>query len=121
MYIIHINVHKYMVYMHVYRTLRHLSELTENLKKYEYPINIITNGIKKALKIPQNELRKPKEKQTDEVLSFISTFNPNNSSVYDAIKNSVEVLMRNIVPGSESIKLITSKDNRLTLRKCWLD
>ena len=111
-----------MVYMHVYRTWRHLSELTENLKKYEYSINIITNGIKKALKIPQNELGKPKEKRTDEVLSFISTFNPNNSSVYDAIKNSVEVRMRNIVPGSESIKLVTSKRQPPNLKKVltWL-
>ena len=30
------------------------------LKKYDYPFNIITNGIKKALEIPQKELRKPK-------------------------------------------------------------
>ena len=42
--------------------LRHLSELKENLKKYDYPDNIITNCIKKALEIPQNELSKPKEK-----------------------------------------------------------
>ena len=53
-------------------------ELKENLEKYDYPINTITNGIKKALEIAENGLRKPKEKQTDEVLPFISTFNPNN-------------------------------------------
>ena len=57
---------------------KHLSELKGNLKKYDYPINVITNGITKALEIPQNELRKPKEKQTDEVLPF----NPNNPPVY---------------------------------------
>ena len=43
--------------------LRHLSELKKNLKKYHYPVNIITNGIKKALEIPQNELRKSQEKK----------------------------------------------------------
>ena len=32
-------------------------------KKYDYSVNITTNVIKKALEIPQNELRKPKEKQ----------------------------------------------------------
>ena len=58
--------------------LRHLSELEENLKKYDYPVNIITNGIKKSLKISQNELMKSKEKETDEVWPFIFTFNPNN-------------------------------------------
>ena len=63
--------------------LRHLSELKENLKIHDYPVNIATNGIKKTLEIPQNELRKPKEKQADEVSLFISTFNPNNSPVYN--------------------------------------
>ena len=63
--------------------LRHLSELKENLKIYDYPVNIATSGIKKTLEIPQNELRKPKEKQADEVSLFISTFNPNNSPVYN--------------------------------------
>ena len=62
------------------------------------PVNIITYGIKKALEIPQNELRKPKEKQIDDVLPFVSTFNPNNSPVYNAIKNSVEVPKRNNAP-----------------------
>ena len=89
--------------------LRHLSELQENLKKYDYPVNIITNGIKKALGTPQNELRKPKVKQTYEDLPFTSTFNSNNPSVYNAIKNSFEVLKRNNIPGFESIKLINSK------------
>ena len=55
--------------------LRQLSELKENLKKHDYPDNIITNGIKKVLETPQDELTKLKEKQIYEVLSFISTFN----------------------------------------------
>ena len=55
--------------------LRQLSELKENLKKHDYPVNIITNGIKKALEIPQDELAKLKEKQIYEILSFIFTFN----------------------------------------------
>ena len=43
--------------------LRHLLELKENFKKkYDYPISIKINGIKKALEIPQNELRKAKKK-----------------------------------------------------------
>ena len=76
----------------------------------------IKNGIKKALKIPQNELEKSKNKQTGEVLPFISTFNPNNLPVYNAIKNSVEVLQRKNVPGFESIKLINSKRQPPNLR-----
>ena len=42
------------------KKLRHLSELKENLNKHDYPVKIITNGIKKALEISRNELRKRK-------------------------------------------------------------
>ena len=35
-------------------------------------------------------LGKHKKKQTDEVLSFISIFNPSNPPVYNAIKNFLE-------------------------------
>ena len=80
-----------------------LPELKENLKKYDYPVIIITHGIKKPQENPQNELRKPKEKQTDEVLPFISTFNPNNLPVYNTIKNFVKVLKTNNVPVFESL------------------
>ena len=86
-------------------------------KKYDCPVNIITNGIKTALEIRQNELRKPKEKQTDEVSPFISTFNPKNPLVYNATRNSVEVLKRNNVPGFESISLINSKRQPPSLKK----
>ena len=97
--------------------LRNLSELQKNLKKYDQPVSIIANGIKKAQEIPQNELRKPKEKQIDEVLPIISAFNPNNPPLYNAIKNSVGLLKRNNVPGFESIKLISSKRQPPSLKK----
>ena len=93
--------------------LRHLSELKQNLKKYDCPVNIITNGTKKALEIPQNELRKPREEQADEVLPLIFTSHPINSP----IKNSVEVLKRNNDLGFESINLINSKRQPPNLQK----
>ena len=96
--------------------LRHLSELKEKLKKYDYSVNIITNGIKKSLEIPQNEFRKAKEKQRNEILPLISTFNPNNPPVYNTIKNSVKILKRN-VQVFESIKFITSKRQPPNLKK----
>ena len=96
--------------------LRPLSELKEKMKKYDYPVNIVTNGIKKSLEIPQNEFRKAKEKQRNEILPLISTFNPNNPPVYNTIKNSVKILKRN-VQVFESIKFITSKRQPPNLKK----
>ena len=61
--------------------------------------------------------RKAKEKQADEILPFISTFNSINPPIYNAIKNSVEVLKRNNVPGFESLKIINSKQHPSNLKK----
>ena len=52
-----------------------------------------------------------------EDLPFISTFNPNNPPIYNAIKNSVEVLKRNNVSGLESIKPFNSKREPPNLKK----
>ena len=48
---------------------------------------------------------------------FISKVNPNNPTVYNPIKNFVEVLKRNNVPGFESIKIINSKRQQPNLKK----
>ena len=50
-------------------------------------------------------------------LPFISTSNPINPPVYNAIQNSVEVLKRNNIPGLESIKLINTKQQPPNLKK----
>ena len=74
-----------------------------------YPVRIIVSSIRKALEIPPNKLRKRREKQTEQFVSFISTFNPNNPPIYNTIKSSVGVLKRDNVPGSENINLINYK------------
>ena len=108
----------------MYQSRKSATEIKTSIRNKIKPKNtwllvniLITNGIKKSLEIPQNELRKLKEKQTDEVLPFISTCNPNNPLAYNAIKNSVEVLQRNNVPGLESIKLINRKRQTPNLKK----
>ena len=44
-------------------------------------------------------------------------FNPNNSSVYNAVKNFVKVLAKNNVSGFESMKVINIKRQPSNLRK----
>ena len=58
--------------------LKWLSELKTSLRKQKYPIALIENSIKRALEVPLNELRKPKEKGREEIIRFVSTHNPNN-------------------------------------------
>ena len=77
-------------------------------KKYDYSVNIMTTVIKKALEIPQNELRKPKEKQIAYVLPYISTLNPNNPPVYK--KSLREIIFQDF----KTPNLLTVSYNHLT-------
>ena len=67
-----------------------MKELETILLEQHYPERIIKAGIKKALKIPQNEIRNVKEQEKKKILPFISTFNPNNPKALPIIKQTLE-------------------------------
>ena len=52
--------------------LKRLSELKTSLRKQDYYIALIENSIKRALQVPLNELRKPKEKGRNNTLRLYS-------------------------------------------------
>ena len=70
--------------------LKRLSELKTSLRKQKYPIALIENSIKRALQVPLNELRKPKEKGREEIIPFVSTHNPNNPNTFPIIRQTFE-------------------------------
>ena len=97
--------------------MKHLENLKDNLKKYQYPEDLIESGIKKASNIPLQELRTPKTRSNENSLPFITTFNPNNPNFYGMIEKSVECLKRNKVDGFENLKLIKSKRQAPSLKR----
>ena len=66
-------------------------------------------GVQRALSILQKDLRKPKKLSDENILPFISTFNPNDLNIYSTIKSSVNCLKNNNIGGFHNIKLIQSK------------
>ena len=64
---------------------------------------------RKLQKFLKRNLGNQNKNKTDEVLQFISTFNPNNPPVYNAIKNCTEVLKRKNFLEFEIIKLTNSE------------
>ena len=66
--------------------LERFSKLKTSLRKQNYPIVLIENSIKRALQVPLNELRKPKEKGREEIIPFLSTHNPNNPNIFPIIR-----------------------------------
>ena len=63
-----------------------LKELRTILKTQKYPKTVVEKGIEKALTIPQEQLRSEKLKKKDNILPFISTYNPNNSNVFPKVR-----------------------------------
>ena len=59
-----------------------LKELRKILKTQKYQKMIVEKGIEKALTIPQVQLKSEKLKKKDNILPFISTYNPNNPNVF---------------------------------------
>ena len=95
----------------------HLNNLEENLKKYQYPTKVIEAGIARALSIPQIELRQPKEHNSQDVLAFVTTYNPNNPKVFSNIQNTVKTLKNNRVKGFENVKLIHGRRQAPNLKR----
>ena len=94
-----------------------MENLKTNLSKYHYPDSLIKQGFQKAFSIPQKDLRKPKKPSIENILAFITTFNPNNPNIYSTIKSSVNCLKNNNVSGFQNIRLIQSKHQSPNLKK----
>ena len=73
---------------------KELEDLKINLQKHGYPESLIINGFKKASMIPKEDLRRPKTKNEENILAFITTENPNNPNVFPLVRNSIDTLIR---------------------------
>ena len=78
-----------------------LAELKTALLRQHYPNTIIDTGIEKALSISKADLRRVREKSDENVVTYVSTFNPKNPEMFRAIHENMDILyeddrMRNI-------------------------
>lgn len=88
-----------------------LEQLLETLTDLGYPTEVVRNGISRAKKIPQTELRKTKEKKDENILSFVSTNNPSNPNIFNTIRTSIDQVRGSLRLKKvlENTKLIHSK------------
>ena len=83
--------------------LKNLENLKSNLSKYNYLDLLLKQGFEKALSIPQKGLKNPKKSSNENILLFITTFNPSNSNIYTTCKSSITCLKNNSVSGFHNI------------------
>ena len=62
-----------------------LKELRTILKTQKYSKMVVEKETEKALAIPQEKLRSEKLKKKDDILPFVSTYNPNNPNVFPKV------------------------------------
>ncbi|XP_048246899.1 uncharacterized protein LOC125377449, partial [Haliotis rufescens] len=92
------------------RDLR-LKELMGYLRKLGYPLRVINDAIEKSLKIPRHTLLKPNEKSVgDQIIPFVSTFNPNNCDIMPVIRDNLPILQQSdkMKQGLNKFKIIKS-------------
>ena len=102
----------------IVRDLR-LNEMQTYMLKCGYPKQLILHGIEKAKRIPQETLRTAKTKPKENVLTFVSTNNPNNPNLWPLVHSIVNTLKTsqkmNKVLGKT--KIINSKRQPLNLKR----
>ena len=63
-----------------------LKKLRTILKTQKCPKMVVEKVTEEALAIPQEQLRNEKQKKRDNILPFISTYNPNNPNVFRKVR-----------------------------------
>lgn len=72
-----------------------LNELEGFLSQRKYPKGLIKQGIKKAKEIPITDLRSPvNNKETQDILTYVTTYDPTYCDFYPEVKSSFELLQR---------------------------
>ena len=72
---------------------RSLKELEKILQTRKYPKSLIERGINKAKALNQDELRASRPEQiTNNTVTLVTTFNPNNPSINSLIQTDLTML-----------------------------
>jgi len=75
---------------------RRLHDLKQILLKKQYPAETIDYGVNKALTQTTEELRRVKEKATQDILlCLVTTYNPNNPQLFHLVRKTPPMLNEN--------------------------
>ena len=96
-----------------------LNELRACLLKRHYPAAVINYGIEKANSLSVQILRTPKAKVEKDMITFVTTHNPNNTNMYDVFSKCKEIM--NLSPRLQNafkeIEIINSKRQSPNLKR----
>ena len=98
---------------------KRMDELRIVLINQKYPKNVIDKGIQKAMNVTREDLRVVREKKIENLIPFVSTFNPKNPEMFNTIRQNLPILhedetMKEIM---QNYPIIKSKRQPWNLKK----
>ena len=98
---------------------KRMDELRIVLINQKYPKNVIDKGIQKAMNVSREDLRVVREKKNENLIPFVSTFNPKNPEMFNTIRQNLPILhedetMKEIM---QNYPIIKSKRQPWNLKK----
>lgn len=98
--------------------LQMLQELKHNLRRQNFPVEFINDGINRAMDIPLAQLRRTrlKEEKQDEKIPFVTTHNPCNHNIFKSAKRFFSNI-RIIRKYEKKTSIINSRGQAPNLRK----
>lgn len=94
--------------------LQRLQELKQHLRRQNYPVELINDGINRAMDIPLAQLRRTrlKEEKQDEKIPFVTTHNPCNHNIFKSAKRFFPILEQ-----SENMKKLLNQSSIINSRR----
>lgn len=72
--------------------LQRMSDLKQALLKQKYPESVIDAGFQRALNLNKSELRRVRQNPEENVVTYVSTFNPKNPELFGTIRQNLNIL-----------------------------
>ncbi len=96
-----------------------LEDLKHTLIARKYPENLVTTGITKAKSIPLTTLRTPTQKNNQDVIAYVSTYDPNQDNIFQKIYDNIPFLKSSTRMDNalSNVKIINSKRQAPSLKK----
>ena len=87
----------------------------------KYPKNVVDKGIQKAMNVTREDLRVVREKKNENLIPFVSTFNPKNPEKFNTIRQNLPIFqedetMKEIM---QNYPIIKSKRQPWNLKKTF--
>ena len=94
-----------------------MRELKSFLSKQNYPEQIIEHGLQQAMSQDKNQLRTVKLKSEENIVPYVSAYNPRDPEMFQGIMNNLPILQEDEKVRNIKHKILKSKWQPFNLKR----